>query len=57
MNNANSEPNLNKWTDVLITDDEIPAWKRLDLVVRKWAVMSAFEKDQENYQKLKDSIG
>ena len=36
-------------------DEEIPAWKRLDIVCRKWAIQSGFEKDQENYQKLKES--
>ena len=30
-------------------------WKPLDDVTRQWAVMSQFEQDQENYQKLKES--
>lgn len=29
-------------------------WKELDLILRRWAVMSQWEKDQENYQNLKD---
>jgi hypothetical protein len=36
--------------------EEIPsdeAWKSLDFVVRKWAALSGFEKDQENYQNLR----
>lgn len=34
-------------------DEEIPAWKRLDIACRKWAIQSLFEKDQEMYQKLR----
>lgn len=33
-------------------DEEIPAWKRLDIVTRKWAVLSGFEKDQKKYAEL-----
>lgn len=44
MNNENEQKN-----------EEIPAWKLVDLICRKWAVMSGFEKDQEMYQKLKES--
>jgi hypothetical protein len=32
-------------------DEEIPAWKRLDIVTRKWAIQSQFEKDLSDYQK------
>jgi hypothetical protein len=42
------------WLDAKVDDEEIPAWKRLDIVTRKWAVLSQFEKDQSNYQKLKE---
>lgn len=35
-------------------DDEIPAWKRLDIVIRKWAALTGFEKDQSDYQKRKE---
>ncbi len=35
-------------------DEEIPAWKRLDIACRKWAILSGFEKDQNAYQKLKE---
>ena len=41
------------WLDAKADDEEIPAWKRLDIVIRKWATLSAFEKDQEEYQKRK----
>jgi hypothetical protein len=33
-------------------DEEIPAWKRLDIALRKMAVLTQFEKDQEKYAKL-----
>lgn len=35
-------------------DEEIPAWKELDNVVRKWAVLSGMEKDLSDYQKRKE---
>jgi len=28
-------------------------WQELDQAVRRWAVMSQFEQDQENYDQLK----
>jgi hypothetical protein len=38
-----------------ITDDEeIPAWKRLDIVTRKWVALSGMEKDLSDYQKRKE---
>jgi hypothetical protein len=40
------------WLDAKTDDEEIPAWKRLDIVTRKWAVLSQFEKDQEKYSEL-----
>ena len=42
------------WLDAIAEDEEIPAWKRLDIVVRKWAALTGFEKDQENYAKLQE---
>lgn len=33
-------------------DTDIPAWKRLDEVVRKWAVMSQHNKAIDNYLDL-----
>ena len=36
-------------------NQEIPAWKALDEVVRKWAILSGHEKDMENYQKLQQT--
>lgn len=35
-------------------ENEIPAWKALDEVMRKWAVLSGFEKDAEFYAKMRE---
>ena len=35
-------------------DEEIPAWKRLDIACRKWAILSQHEKDLSDYQKMKE---
>jgi uncharacterized membrane-anchored protein len=48
------EEDYNLWMSARAEDPEIPAWKALDIVTRKWAVMSGFEKDAENYQKRKE---
>jgi len=29
-------------------------WKELDIIIRQWAILSGFEKDYEEYRKLKD---
>lgn len=50
-----NESQLNLWMSAKTDDPEIPAWKALDIVTRQWAVMSGFEKDQSNYQKMKES--
>jgi hypothetical protein len=42
------------WLDAKADDEEIPAWKRLDIVTRKWAVQSLFEKDLDSYAKMKE---
>jgi hypothetical protein len=42
------------WLDADADNAEIPDWKRLELVTRKWAVLSAHEKDQSDYQKRKE---
>lgn len=34
-------------------DEEIPAWKRLDIALRKMAILTQHEKDLENYEKLR----
>lgn len=31
-------------------------WKTLDEIVRKWAVLSGYEKDQNFYEELKKSV-
>ena len=43
------------WMSAQADDAEIPAWKRLDIVVRKWAVMSAHEKTLENYENTRNN--
>jgi hypothetical protein len=40
--------------DARADDEEIPAWKRLDIVTRKWAALTGMEKDLSNYQKMKE---
>jgi hypothetical protein len=35
-------------------DEEIPAWKRLDIVTRKWAALTGMENDLSDYQKRKE---
>jgi hypothetical protein len=42
------------WLDAKTDDEEIPAWKRLDLVTRKWAALTGMEKDLSDYQKRKE---
>jgi hypothetical protein len=42
------------WLDAKVDENEIPAWKRLDIVTRKWATLTGFERDQSNYQKMKE---
>ena len=53
------ELNMNKpqntfWLDARVDDEEIPAWKALDIVTRKWAALSGMEKDLSDYQKRKE---
>lgn len=40
------------WLDAKTDDDEIPAWKRLDIVTRKWAVLSGMENDLAEFEKI-----
>ena len=48
-----SEQNMSFFLNARADDSEIPAWKALDIVVRKWAVLSGMEKDLSDYQKRK----
>ena len=41
------------WMSADATDEEIPAWKRLDIVTRQWANQSQYEKDLSDYQNRK----
>ena len=36
------------------SESENEPWKELDQVIRKWASLSRFEKDQSDYQKMKE---
>ncbi len=49
-----NEQNMEFFMRAKADDGEVPAWKLVDLICRKWAVMSQFEKDQSNYAKLKE---
>jgi hypothetical protein len=44
----------NIWLSAIVDDEEIPAWKRLDIVTRKWAVLSGLENDLSKYQKIQE---
>ena len=39
--------------DARADDEEIPAWKRLDIALRKMAILSQHEKDLETYEKMR----
>ena len=41
------------WLEANTQDGEVPAWKLVDLVCRKWAVLSGMEKDQQKYAELR----
>jgi hypothetical protein len=43
---------MNENTQTNETPEQQP-WQLLDQVVRKWVALSGFEKDQENYAKMK----
>jgi hypothetical protein len=42
------------WLDANVENAKISDWERLELVIRKWAVLSAHEKQQSDYQKRKE---
>ena len=41
------------WMTADASDAEIPAWRRLDIVTRKWANQTQYEKDLSDYQNRK----
>jgi hypothetical protein len=49
-----NEQNNGYWLNAIVDDEEIPAWKRLDIVTRKWAALTGMEKDLSDYQKMKE---
>jgi len=42
------------WLDAATNEEEIPAWKTLDIVIRKWAALTGMENDLSDYQKRKE---
>lgn len=36
--------------------EETIDWQELDLILRRWAIMSQWEKDLQNYENLKEEI-
>ena len=42
------------WLDANVEEDEVPAWKSLDNVIRKWAVLSQHEDDLAKYTKIQE---
>ena len=49
-----NEQNQSLIFDARADDEEIPAWKRLDIVTRKWAALTGMENDLSDYQKRKE---
>jgi hypothetical protein len=49
-----NQKNEQIWLNAIVDDNEIPTWKQLDIVTRKWAVLSGMEKDLSDYQKRKE---
>ena len=49
-----NDQNMSFFMNARADDREIPEWKSLDIVIRKWAVMSGLEKDLSDYQKRKE---
>jgi hypothetical protein len=49
-----NEQNNGYWLNAIVDDDEVPAWKRLDNVTRKWAALTGMENDLSDYQKRKE---
>lgn len=47
--------NMYIWLDLPKDEQENQPWIYLDTVVRKWATLTGFENDQNNYQKMKES--
>lgn len=36
--------------------EETIDWQELDLILRRWAIMSQWEKDLQNYENLKEEV-
>jgi hypothetical protein len=46
--------NMYIWLDLPKDEQGNQPWTYLDTVVRKWATLTGFENDQNNYQKMKE---
>ena len=44
------------FTDSSVIDDNLEPWQRLDNVMRQWASLSGFQKDQELYYKTQKEL-
>jgi len=49
-----SNENMYIWLQDYEEKIEIQPWEELNQVIRKWAALTGHEKDQNNYQKMKE---
>ena len=54
MNEQNIPSGQYIWLGAVTDDGEIPAWRRLDIVTKKWANLTQMENDLADYQKRKE---
>ena len=54
MNEQNIPSGQYIWLGAVTDDGEIPDWKRLDIVTKKWANLTQMENDLSDYQKRKE---
>jgi len=54
MNEQNIPSGQYIWLGAITDDDEIPAWRRLDIATKKWANLTQMEEDLSDYQKRKE---
>ena len=50
----NQEQQMVSWVSQEEHDKNFAPWQLLDGVVRQWAALSGHERDQSNYQKMKE---
>ena len=54
MNEQNTQTGQYIWLSAITDDDEISAWRRLDIATKKWANLTQMENDLSDYQKRKE---